>query len=264
VNWQGVLVPSKRELVIELALMMVIGAALAALGPFGSFGLGSFAERLIYWLPISLIGYAIFRPVMAYARDQGERLELPVGAAPAAGVLIAAAPLTLIVLWWNPDGLGVWPLFEDWFELFLQVALIGALVTLTFAAIERRLHRPTDFEIPDRASSPAEAQDSRPPFLARLPPEWAGELTALEMEDHYVRAHGPEVSRLILMRLRDAERELSGIDGLRVHRSWWVSRGAVEEVIRDGRNFKLRLKGGLEAPVARDRIPALRSAGWLD
>src|SRR5688500_2863216 len=41
----GGTVPTKRELVIELAVMTAIGAALAALGPFGSFGMGTFAER---------------------------------------------------------------------------------------------------------------------------------------------------------------------------------------------------------------------------
>jgi hypothetical protein len=258
------LVPTKRELLIELSIMIVIGAALAALGPFGSFGIGSFAERLIYWLPISLIGYGIFRPIMAFAHDQGKQLELPAGMALLAGVFIAAAPLTLIVLWWNPDGLGTWPRFVDWFQLFVQVALIGGLVTLTFAAIERRTERQNARPPWEAKAEPAESQDSRAPFLARLPAKWADDLTALEMEDHYVRAHGPRVSMLILMRLGDAERELSGVDGLRVHRSWWVSRGAVEQVIRDGRALRLRLKGGLEAPVARDRIPTLRSAGWLE
>jgi hypothetical protein len=226
--------------------------------------MGPFAERLNYWLPISLIGYGIFRPVMSFAHDQGERLEFPAGVVLTVGVLIAAAPLTLIVLWWNPDGFGKWPRFVDWFQLFLQVALIGGLVTLTFAAIERRTERKRASALSEAEAQEVEAQDSRPPFLARLPAQWADELTALEMEDHYVRAHGPRVSMLILMRLGDAERELSGVDGLRVHRSWWVSRGAVEQVIRDGRALRLRLKGGLEAPVARDRIPTLRSAGWLE
>ena len=84
------------------------------------------------------------------------------------------------------------------------------------------------------------------------------------MEDHYVRAHGPDASTLILQRMRDAEAELAAIDGMRVHRSWWVARWAVEQVLRDGRNYRLRLVGGIEAPVARERITALRDAGWLD
>jgi DNA-binding LytR/AlgR family response regulator len=84
------------------------------------------------------------------------------------------------------------------------------------------------------------------------------------MEDHYVRAHGPQgCSHLLLMRMADAERELSGVEGERVHRSWWIARAAVEGVRRDGRRLFLQLGGGLEAPVSRDRVPALRQRGWL-
>ncbi len=84
------------------------------------------------------------------------------------------------------------------------------------------------------------------------------------MEDHYVRAHGPGTSALFLLRMRDAEAELAGIVGMRVHRSWWVARGAVDKVLRDGRGYKLRLTNGLEAPVARDRVALLKSARWID
>ena len=259
----GGMMPSQRDLVIELAVMVAIGVALAALGPFGSFGMGSFADRLAYWLPTSLFGYAIFRPVLALARYQAARLDLPDSGALVAGVLVAAAPLTLVILWWNGNGFGVRPSLGDWFQLYLQVALIGALITLTFVALERRAEPAA---APQETSAPQPSPEGHrmPPFLARLPAAWAGELVALEMEDHYVRAHGPEGSMLILMRLRDAEAELEEADGLRVHRSWWVSRAAVEQVIRDGRNLRLRLRGGLEAPVARDRVPALRAAGWID
>lgn len=84
------------------------------------------------------------------------------------------------------------------------------------------------------------------------------------MEDHYVRAHGPDgQSVLILMRMADAERELAGTDGARVHRSWWVMRGAVAGQRRVGRNLVLQLPDKLEAPVARDRVADLRARGWF-
>jgi hypothetical protein len=262
------MMPTRRELVIEMAVMVAIGVALAALGPFGTFVMGSFANRLAYWLPASLFGYVVFRPVLAVARAQAKRLELPDSGALLAGVVAAAAPVTLLVLWWSGQGFGARPRFGDWFELYLHVALIGALATLTFVAIEKRgtpvnTLGPRNTDEGRAATSPPAAQ-SGPPFLARLPASRQGQLTALEMEDHYVRAHSPGASMLILMRLRDAEAELAGMEGLRVHRSWWVARAAVEQVVRDGRNVRLRLKGGIEAPVARDRLPVLREFGWLE
>jgi len=96
-----------------------------------------------------------------------------------------------------------------------------------------------------------------------LPPHLREGLLALEMEDHYVRAHAAAGSALILLRMRDAVAELGDVDGLQVHRSWWVARSAIERIARDGRAVTLQLKGGLRAPVARNSLPMLREAGWL-
>ena len=56
---------------------------------------------------------------------------------------------------------------------------------------------------------------------------------------------------------------LKDVDGAQTHRSWWVARGGVLGVVEDGRNMRLRLAGGLEAPVSRARVGALREEGWL-
>ena len=261
--------PGKRELVIELCVMVAITLALAAFGPFGTFNMGGLAERLAYWLPLGLAGYAIFRPTMAVLTGAARRLDLPEAGALLVGIVLAAAPLTLLVLWWNGNRLGALPSFADWFQLYIQVAIVGAVVTSVFWLIEGR--RPAVPAAPgEPPSGPAgggpepRPTPPRAPFLDRLPAAWNGELVALEMEDHYVRAHGPGGSRLILMRMRDAEAELADVDGMRVHRSWWVARRAVERAVRAGRNYVLHLQGGVEAPVARDRVAALRAAGWLD
>ncbi|WP_396595682.1 LytTR family DNA-binding domain-containing protein [Brevundimonas sp. R86498] len=56
---------------------------------------------------------------------------------------------------------------------------------------------------------------------------------------------------------------MGGREGLRVHRSWWVARDAVEAVVPAGRQLRLRLRGGLDAPVSRANTVRLREAGWL-
>ncbi len=83
------------------------------------------------------------------------------------------------------------------------------------------------------------------------------------MEDHYVRVHTVLGSALVLMRLRDAMVLVAEVEGMQVHRSWWVARGAVEDVLRDGRNLRLKLPRGIEAPVARANIAVLRDARWV-
>ena len=83
------------------------------------------------------------------------------------------------------------------------------------------------------------------------------------MEDHYVRVHTSAGSDLILMPMGQAIDAMGSRDGLRVHRSWWVARDAVEAAVPDGRQWRLRLRGGLEAPVSRPNIARLREAGWI-
>jgi DNA-binding LytR/AlgR family response regulator len=97
-----------------------------------------------------------------------------------------------------------------------------------------------------------------PRFLERVPPAARGRLLALEMEDHYLRVHTDSGSALILHRMSDATAELAGIDGWRVHRSWWVAADAVRTVRRDGGRATLMLENGLEVPVSRSAWPALR------
>lgn len=252
--------------------MLAVGAALAVLGPYGSFAMGPLATRLAYWIPAALGGYLIVRPTVIVAARAAERLDLPPTAGLAAGVLVAAAPMTLFIWWLNGRGFADFPTLEGWLQLYAQIAIIGAVVTLLFFLLERT---PATSEgtveakpatVHPSLSAPNSADPSptsEPAFLARLPPHLRGDLLALEMEDHYVRAHAPGGSALILLRLRDAVAELDGVEGLRVHRSWWVARDAVESVAQDGRNVRLKLRGGLEAPVARASVSVLRAAGWL-
>ena len=260
--------PKLRELVIEWVVMLAVGVTLAALGPFGSFAVGSFAARLAYWIPAAVLGYLIFRPITLAAILIARSLKFSELAGAVVGTLVAAVPASLAIAFLGGYRPGAEPSFEDLFQLFVQVGLIGVLVTALFVLIGQRSDEAAATDIAPTVPPPSPQREGVPApaalFLERLPAAWRDRLIALEMEDHYVRAYGPGTSTLILLRMRDAEAELSGIDGLRVHRSWWVARGAVERVLRDGRNFSLCLIGGLEAPVARDRISALKAAGWLD
>lgn len=245
-----------RQTIIDLAIMVVIGLALAVIGPFGSFHF-DLATRVAYWVPFSLLGYAIFRPIVALARWIATKLDLPEWPTVIAGLCVAAAPMSLLLFW--ADGQwGVLPSFDAFLRMYVYVALIGSVIYSIFVLIERGKGKPTE---------PAEMNngngDGTSRFLARLPSHFPLPLVALEMEDHYVRAHGSGGSELILMRLRDAIAELDGTQGAQVHRSWWVARDAVAGARRDGRKWRLILNSDLEAPVARERTADLRERGWF-
>ena len=150
--------------------------------------------------------------------------------------------------------------------------VIGGGVTLLFYVFQTRdgaqgdapshaAPQPSAKTVP--AVAPQSSTPSSNPLTDQLPSELGSDVIALEMEDHYVRVHTALGSELVLMRLRDAMAHVADIEGHQVHRSWWVARGAVEDVRREGRNIRLILARGIEAPVARAQVSELKVAGWL-
>ena len=260
--------PTLRRLLIDLTVMIALGLALALLGPFGSFA-APFAVRLLFWLLVSLGGYFLYTPVVRGADALARRLQLPAAALWAAGCAVATVPMTAVV--WLANGL--WsrvatPSLDAAASLYGNVFIVAAIacVILWFVTAHRRRVEggvavppvtPAPFVQEPAAAAPDGAR-----LLARLPPHLGRELLALEMEDHYARAHTAAGSTLLLMRMRDAVAEVDGIDGAQVHRSWWVARAAVTGTLRDGRNLRLKLSNGIEAPVARAVAPELKAAGW--
>ncbi|MBN8500538.1 MAG: LytTR family transcriptional regulator DNA-binding domain-containing protein, partial [Sphingomonadales bacterium] len=234
-----------RQLVIDLGVMSVIGLVLAILGPFGTFA-APLSMRLLYWLGLSWAGYACYRPIAGMASRVSTRLDLPEGPLWVAGCLLATAPMTAMMLLIERLPGRSRPLSLDAaMTMYANVLAVGAAVTLLFYILrDRRTEAP---QVTDRSIPDAPAMNSEPRFLSRIPPTRAEDVLALEMEDHYLRVHTRHGSRLILLRMRDAVTEMDGIAGEQVHRSWWVARHALAEVIRDGRNIRIRLEGGLEA-----------------
>jgi DNA-binding LytR/AlgR family response regulator len=131
---------------------------------------------------------------------------------------------------------------------------------------ERRLHAAADAERARVASAPEAHRQGAAPldFFRRVPPALGRDLLALEMEDHYLRIHTVLGSDLILLRLRDALGELGPERGRQVHRSWWVSNGAVSSAERDGARTLLILHNGLKVPVSKSFRDQVKEAGWLN
>lgn len=253
---------SARQILIDCAIIFGVGVVLALVGPFGSFA-APFGLRLLYWLAMSYAGYFLYFPAMAGATALAPRLELPEPALWAAACLIVTLPMTLVTwtanfIWRAPR----WPTLDEAMAHYFNVFVMGGLVCALFWFARQR-HRPR----PEPADAPSEVEAPGDPALPRLaerlPPHLRAAPIALEMEDHYVRVHTVHGSALLLMRMRDAVLELDDMPGALVHRSWWVARDAVQGARREGRNVRLHLSGGIEAPVARAQVSALEAAGWF-
>ena len=260
-----------RQILIDLSVLIAIGVVLGLLAPLGTVGM-SVPGRIFYWVVLAVAGYVFYKPVGAIVLRLGPLLALPPLPLWAVAVLIASIPMAALVWVVDAGGSDVrMPTLETAIVHYGLVALVGAVITLMFNLIPatRMTEQAADVpsQTPERPTQePALATTKRSAqtrFVDRLSPELGSQLIALEMEDHYVRAHTALGSELVLMRMRDAVAELDGLEGEQVHRSWWVARGAVIDVKREGRNVRLLLDNGVEAPVSRANVSVLKERGWI-
>lgn len=241
--------PLKGPLPVGFGVATALGVALGLIGPFGSYLNGGALQRIAYWTVNLWVGWLVFGHAMsALSRLAASRAWPVLAWTPPAVAILALLPAVtsrLLAVW-------IWPVTRQvgWLEWYGQCLMVSALAALL---IQWRIGAARSQA---RTTLAADPRDRLPPALGR-------EILCLQMEDHYVRIHTPRGSTLLMMSMAQAVAGLKEADGLQTHRSWWVARGAVEGVVEEGRNLRLRLIGGLEAPVARARVGALRAAGWL-
>lgn len=238
---------SAREWAIDLGVACVIGLMLGVMGPFGSFFNDGPAVRILYWMGSIATGMVLFgvltRLGVALARRAGapDWTAIPVVILAGGAIQGALSRAVAIALW--PHLSRVVSL-SDWYG---QCVAITTPIVLAYYVLRVRApagQAPTFVEVPAPAADP-------------------GAVLYLKMEDHYVRIRTEHGSRLEMGPLARVTAGLSGVEGLQVHRSWWVARRAIQGVERDGRNLRLRLVDGQTAPVSRASVARLRAAGWL-
>ncbi|WP_292051357.1 LytTR family DNA-binding domain-containing protein [Brevundimonas sp. UBA5866] len=248
---------------LALELMCVAGAVvvLALLQPLGILGEQTVGTRLFYWARSVGVGYLLHRPLLWLGARLALRAGLPEWAGWIAGLILACVSMSLWLWYFGPriDPGRAFPSEALWADTAGQVLLISSLIALCLWFIEdlKAASRPRSSAAPSPAVSPA----ARPAILARTP--WPlSQLVALEGEDHYVRVHTDYGSHLVLMRMADAIAETRPVEGMSIHRSWWVAKDMVRTAEAKGRNLTLHLHTDLCATVARSRVALVRQ--WLD
>jgi len=255
----GEVIGGPRTWARELGLAAFVGLALAFIGPFGSYA-RPLEVRLLASVSYGVAGSVVFWPTLRAALMLGRRARLPEPFAAVLGLAAASLPVTGVVLLLRPlvapGGSGVASASLYFAVLALALPLgLAVLFVGRWAEPRREAVAAPEFV--------AEAPVEGPRVLARVPLKARGELLALQAEDHYVRIHTSAGDALVLMRLADAVAEADGIEGLRVHRSWWVARAAVRDARAEGRRATLTLSNGVSAPVTREVVPEIRRLGWL-
>lgn len=256
---RGSVLKQLRPVAVELAIVLAAFVVAVNIGPYGTFAELGFGERVQYWGFMIIVNWLQLRLLQAAlaAFFGWERFWIiTLGAC-----FLASVPATFEVLWLearfrpqNMDEIG-------FLSLYPQVLLLASavMVPVSYMFLGRRQSEASGEEPPasGHALLPGEA------FLRRIPAALGRELHAIQAEDHYLRVYTAAGSDLILHRFSDALGELEGVGGLQVHRSWWVARNGVADVVRRERKLFIVLKDGTEAPVSRTYAPAVREAGWV-
>lgn len=237
--------PFVRDLVISV----IAGAGLGAIGPFGTLTDLTAAERYGYWVILTALLWLQFWAVRRSLERASWFDRLPAWAQAAAAALIAAIPTTFEVAWAEGRLRVGGPLSPaSMVQTYWGVAVVALALCLPLHLLDRR--------------RPKAAVVVAGDFAARIPSRLGSNLIALAAEDHYLRVRTDRGDDLIHYRLSEAVTAL-GERGVQTHRSWWVAKGAVEQVEKSGDRVTLILPGGLRAPVSRTFLQGVRAAGLI-
>lgn len=247
---------------VPLVLWLVCAGALAAAGPFGSYGLFTFGQRLLIWVP--LVAAAVFCVSILRAFVYGV---LGLRDFHRGSVLIAALACALIC---PPVHALAHSAFSgsivkgpSWAELIM---LVGS-ITLGVCSLRHSL-QPAPAALLAQSGEEESASIPEPPtpmprLVARLEPEMQGELLSMSVRNHYVDVQTTRGTGSLLMRFSDAMSEVAPVEGAQIHRSHWVAWTAVAAAEKEDGKLFLRLHSGTRIPVSRNHRDKLEQRGLI-
>ncbi len=216
------------------------------MGPFGSYSVLSFGERLLFWFPVMAIAMGIVTAIRALVYGTLGLTGFLRGSLLITGLIctVLCPPLYLIVRALFETGTADTPSFLE------IVLLVGSL---SFGVCSLRLSV--------QAAPGPEAGVSR--LMQRMQPAARGDLVSISVRDHYVDVRTTQGQVSLLMRFGDAIAEAAPVDGVQVHRSHWVAWDAIEAVENADGRMVLRLKRGETIPISRSHREKLQARGLL-
>ena len=237
---------------INHTLPMLFVAALAGLflgilAPLGTQFM-SVIGRIAFWVSICVIGAigaACADGILIYFKKKPQPFIL-------AGLQAAGSSLFVF-------GFLISQITHTGINSFLLSLFYVCLISLMICSIGVILRKQIVFQ-----TTQMKGEHELPRLLEKLPMRLQNsEIFALNSEDHYVHIHTSKGTEMTLMRLFDAVRDSQPLDGLKVHRSWWVAKQGIEDVQKKNRTAVIRLKNNVSVPVSRSGYKMLKDAGWL-
>lgn len=224
---------------------------LTIFGPFGTYLELPLLERALYWT-FGLAGVGIFMHAFIWPMLHAQPLAgWPRLLVVASGAALAAMPGTMLIYVLEAAFRGVALSTVGPFAIWAMVALLGFVIASIQFFEEVFLMPPTG------AAAVASATRDEP--APALPSALRGDLISITMQDHYLEVTTGAGPKLHAMRFSDALAALQGVPGTQIHRSHWVSAGAIAAVERDGGKPFAVLTDGRRLPISRPYLAAARA-----
>ncbi len=257
---------------IPLLAGVLIGASRAGVAQYFPWGIG-----VAFWVLASTGAWLCFHAASAVTGVLLKPWSPPLWVILAVGAVVGSVPARYLVYGAavllqdfmldgrTPQRVPPFRYSVDFLLYYLQVWIGVYLMWIVSGLVYDRWLGGPRYSRPAADQAIAEATPAAPPtssaLLDRLPPRIGRNVIALEAEDHYVRVHTDAGSTLIHGRLSDSIAELTALDGVRVHRSYWVRRSAVSRASAHGKGLMLRLSNGMDVPVSQGYRELARQAG---
>lgn len=102
-----------------------------------------------------------------------------------------------------------------------------------------------------------------PNILKSIPLPKRGELWALQANDHYVNIITSKGNHMVYSSLSDAIAQTTPVNGVRIHRSFWVAENSLKDIVRKNNRYVCILKNDMEVPVSRQGMAHIKNLGWI-
>ena len=232
-----------------LGLPLVLGLGAGITGPFGTYLYASTVPRTLYWMFAISGGCAIWWSIGALGKKYIPAWPYEWGEVLVAIPFALLNPVFLVVL-----HLGLNSAFGGRFPTVWSDFVISHLILSVFVILPA-IYMARQIVLEAETTVGRQAIDL---LFEKLPMKLRGATPfALSAEGNYVRVYTERGDDLVTSTFEDAVRAVSGIPGVRTHRSWWVAENAVRKVEKSGSSFVVILASGLEAPLGRRRRNAL-------
>jgi len=237
--------------------------------PSGAAGIG-FGKGLIFWtvqiailIPLLIATQHLSSHYVTLKAPQAQWVQTALSGLVAALVFVPVA-YSLDLLFCIPDDASSMGLVHG---LLDEASGVVVPVTVTWLALNAPWILQLDFSRIDKSDiqeldqqTVKTSSDAERPtrFLQELRSRASGDLISISSELHYVRVVTTDTQVMFLYNLKDAIEELPSDAGVQIHRSHWVSRSHLTDLIKTNGSFEVTLSNGKRLPVSRRKYAEVK------